>query len=72
MRRTHVDTLLLEEHLALDVLVVRALGARRRAARELVEWVVAAFVEDEHKLVRHLLLDLDCLIVSHEVEQRRL
>ena len=64
----YVYALLLEQHLAFDVLVVRALGARGRAAGELVEWVVAAFVEDEHKLVRHLLLDFDDLVVADEVE----
>ena len=60
-RETHVDALLLQLHLPLDVFVVCAL---------LPLALVRAVVEHEQELVRHLLLYLHRLIVSHEVERR--
>jgi hypothetical protein len=59
--QTHLGPLLLEQHLALDVLVVRA----GRPA------VPGAVVEHEQELVRDVLLDLDDLVVAHKVERDR-
>ena len=65
---TYVDTLLLEQHFPLNVLVVCALGPHTTRLGVGIEGILA-LVKNKQKLVRHFLLDLDRLIVAHEVEE---
>ena len=63
---THVYAFSLEQHLALDVLVVRALAATLLPGLHVIEVITIIDVQDE--LVRDVLLDLRGFVVSDEVK----
>lgn len=69
----HIRTLLLEQHLALNVLVERALASPSFGREVLVtKRIFIAIVDDQQKFVRHFLLHFDCFVVSDEVKWCRL
>ena len=66
---TYVDTLLLEQHLALNVLVKRAFASPSFEREVLVtKRIFIAIVDDQQKFVRHFLLHFDDLVVPDEME----
>ena len=70
-RRAHTHVSLLEQHLALDVLVVRTLGTGCATTHVRLE-LVRALVESEKELIQYLLLHPRCLVVPQGVEGRSL
>lgn len=65
-RCTNVCSPLVQRHLALDILIVRALAATLLPRLHIIEVVAIVDVQDE--LVRDVLLDLRGFVVSDEVK----
>ena len=65
-RSTNVCSPLIERHLPLNILVVRALAAALLPGLHIIEVITIIDVQDE--LVRDVLLDLRRLVVAHKVE----
>jgi hypothetical protein len=68
-RCTHLSSLLLELHLALDVLVVCALLALVQCrGLATIKIFLFAGIKDQQELIVDILFDLRDLIVTHKVE----